>query len=151
MDPIGCRERHDDDGRFFLHARTERRGTTANGCRLLRRELLQLHFEKALRYCTPESEKWLRFAASNVHQADVDSLRAKYEDAQIELGDIEWQDNDSLASIEITVSDFLQMDTIGKVARLTEKANFCLPMVKKDGRWMVRMGSPLRSETQSRD
>lgn len=35
------------------------------------------HFEKALRYCTPESEKWLRFASSNVHQADVDSLRAK--------------------------------------------------------------------------
>lgn len=109
------------------------------------------HFEKALRYCTPESEKWLRFAASNVHQADVDLLRAKNEDAQIELGDIEWQDNDSLATIEIKVSDFLQMDTIGKVARLTEKANFCLPMVKRDGRWMVRMGSPLRSETQSRD
>lgn len=35
------------------------------------------HFEKALRFCTPESEKWLRFTASNVHQADVDSLRAK--------------------------------------------------------------------------
>ena len=87
----------------------------------------------------------------NVHQADVDSLRAKNEDAQIELGDIEWQDNDSLATIEIKVSDFLQMDTIGKVARLTEKANFCLPMVMRDGRWMVRMGSPLRSETQSRD
>lgn len=109
------------------------------------------HFEKALRFCTPESEKWLRFAASNVHQADVDSLRAKNEDAQIELGDIEWQDNDSLATIEIKVSDFLQMDTIGKVARLTEKANFCLSMVRRNGRWMVRMGSPLRSETQSRD
>ena len=26
------------------------------------------HFEKALRYCTPESEKWLRFTASNVHR-----------------------------------------------------------------------------------
>lgn len=151
MDPIGCRERHDDDGRFFLQARTERRGTTANGCRLLRRELLQLALRESAALLHARVGEMAEVAASNVHQADVDSLRAKNEDAQIELGDIEWQDNDSLATIEITVSDFLQMDTIGKVARLTENANFCLPMVKRDGRWMVRMGSPLRSETQSRD
>ncbi len=109
------------------------------------------HFKKALSYCTPESEKWLRFAASNVHKADVDLLRAKNEDAKIELGDISWQDNDTLATIEIKVSDFLQMDSIGKAAHLIPEARFHLSMVMRNGKWMVKMGGPLRSEKQSRD
>ena len=109
------------------------------------------HFEKALKYCTPESEMWLRYAASNVHQADIDSLRAKDEDATIEHGDIHYNDNDTTAIIDITAKNFLQMDSIGQVAHLVDEATFSIPMVLRHGKWMVKMGSLPRSEKQSHD
>ena len=109
------------------------------------------HFEQALKYCTSESEKWLIYAASNVHQADIDSLRAKEEDATIEHGDILYYDNDTTATIDITAKNFLQMDSIGQVAHLVYEANFTIPMVLRHGKWMVRMGSLPRSEKQSHD
>ena len=37
-------------------------------------------FGEALKMVTPESEKWLRFAASNVTQGDVDLLNAQDDD-----------------------------------------------------------------------
>lgn len=33
------------------------------------------HFPKAVKYCTQESERWLRYAASNVNETDVELLR----------------------------------------------------------------------------
>ena len=109
------------------------------------------HFEQALRYCTPESEKWLRYAASNVHEADVELLRNKEEDAQVELGDIIYNDNDSIVTIETKVYDYLQMDSIGKAAHLVPESTFRLTMVKRSGKWLIRMESTLRSEKQSHD
>ena len=46
------------------------------------------HFPKAVKYCTQESERWLRYAASNVNETDVELLRQKPEDASIEITDI---------------------------------------------------------------
>lgn len=109
------------------------------------------HFEQALRYCTPESEKWLRYAAGNVHEADVELLRNREEDAQVELGDILYDDNDSIATIETKVYNYLQMDSIGKAAHLIPESTFRLTMVKRSGKWLIRMESPLRSEKQSHD
>lgn len=109
------------------------------------------HFEQALRYCTPESEKWLRYAASNVHEEDVELLRNKEADAQVELGDIIYNDNDSIVTIETKVYDYLQMDSIGKAAHLVPESTFRLTMVKRSGKWLIRMESPLRSEKQNRD
>ena len=48
-------------------------------------------FPKTLKYCTQSSESWLRYAASNVHQADVDLLRTKAEDATVEINDIDFR------------------------------------------------------------
>ena len=50
-------------------------------------------FPKTLKYCTQSSEPWLRYAASNVHQADVDLLRTKAEDATVEINDIDFSDD----------------------------------------------------------
>ena len=46
------------------------------------------HFPKAVKYCTQESERWLRYAASNVNETDVELLRQKPEDASIEITDL---------------------------------------------------------------
>lgn len=95
------------------------------------------HFQQANKYCTPQSEKWLRYASSNVHQADIDLLHAKQEDAKIEIADIDFHDDEVSASIRLHVSDFLQMDTIGTAAHLMKDATFVIPMVMHDGKWKV--------------
>ncbi len=109
------------------------------------------HFDKAVKYCTPESEQWLRYMASNVHQPDINLLRSKKEDATIEIQDISYDDDGTSATVSLNVANFLQMDTIGKVAHLVRKATFSLPMVLHDGRWKIRMDNLLRSEKQSHD
>ena len=73
-------------------------------------------FPKTQKYCTQSSEPWLRYAASNVHQADVDLLRSKAADATIEINDIDFSDDGANATVSITVYNFLQMDTIGQEA-----------------------------------
>ena len=95
------------------------------------------HFEQAVKYCTPESEKWLRFAASNVHPADI--LHAKKEDATIEIQDIDFLDDEVSANVNITVSNFLQMDTIGTEAHHVSQATFQLPMTIHNGKWKVKL------------
>lgn len=95
------------------------------------------HFEKAAKYCTPESEVWLRYASSNVHQADIDLLRNKPEDAAVEIQDIDFGDDNVSATVNLQVSDFYQMDSIGKAARLVRKACFRLPMAMHEGKWKV--------------
>lgn len=97
------------------------------------------HFPKAIKYCTPESEKWLRYAASNVHEADVEALREKPDDAAIEIQGINFGDDEVTATVNISVTHFLQMDTIGKVAHLIDQASFQVPMEIHEGKWKVKL------------
>ena len=105
------------------------------------------HFQQANKYCTPPSEKWLRYAASNVHQADIDLLHTKEEDAKIEIDDIDFHDDEVSASVHIRVSNFLQMDTIGKEAHRIKSASFIIPMVIHEGKWKVDLRAiPLKEK-----
>ncbi len=97
------------------------------------------HFSQAAKYCTPESERWLRYAASNVHEADIELLRQKEEDATFEIKDIDFGDDEVTANVVVTVCNFLQMDTIGQAAHLVEQADFHLPMELSQGKWKVKL------------
>ena len=109
------------------------------------------HFPKTLKYCTRSSEPWLRYAASNVHKADVERLRAKEEDATVEINDITFGDDGVTATASITVRNFLQMDSIGQEAHLVEEADFHLPMRIENGVWKIRMVNLPRSERRNHD
>ncbi len=91
-----------------------------------------------MKYCTQSSEPWLRYAASNVHEADVELLRNKAEDATIEINDIDFGDDEASATVSITVHNFLQMDSIGQEAHLVEEADFHLPMCMEKGVWKIK-------------
>ena len=108
-------------------------------------------FPKTQKYCTQSSEPWLRYAASNVHQADVDLLRAKAEDATVEINDIDFGDDEVSAIADITVRNFLQMDSIGEEAHLVEEADFLLPMCMENGVWKVKMASLPQSGKKNHD
>ena len=96
-------------------------------------------FPKTLKYCTQSSEPWLRYAASNVHQADVDLLRTKAEAATIEINDIDFSDDGANATVSITAYNFLQMDSIGQDPQLIEQADFQLPMCMEKGLWKIKL------------
>lgn len=107
-------------------------------------------FQGAMPYCETGSQKWLRYAASQVHQADVDLLRAMEEGATCEAIDINTL-NDSTAIVRMKVSNFMAMDTIGKAARLVNEAVFPLQMKRRGEQWKVRMEGLPQSEKKSHD
>ncbi|WP_237072261.1 MULTISPECIES: hypothetical protein [Prevotella] len=98
-------------------------------------------YQKALRYVTPESEKWLRFEASQVHQVDVDMLKSKDEGAACEIGEVTYLNDDSLATVKVDVKNYLAKDTIGADSHIVEKATFVLNMVYKNDKWLVKLNS----------
>ena len=103
------------------------------------------HFEKAAKYCTDSSEIWLRYAASNVHPADIELLHIKQADATIEIKDIDFGDDEVSANVELDVTNFLQMDTIGREAHTIPTGTFKIPMVMEGGKWKVSLKSlPVR-------
>lgn len=108
-------------------------------------------FKKALPYCTDDSKVWIRYAASQVHQADIDLLKSQSEGIQYEINDIKYI-GDSLAKVRITVRNLLEMDTIGTSGHIVEKRIYTLNVVHTGKeKWRIRMEGLPRGEKQSRD
>lgn len=103
-------------------------------------------FDRAAAYTTEESERWLRYLASNVQQEDVDAINDMERCATIRIDEVSCQENDTNAKVRITVNDFLQMDTIGTRGKVVKRAQFTISVVYRDENWLVRMEAPLRSE-----
>lgn len=96
-------------------------------------------FPDAAKYCTPASEQWLRYAASNVHESDVELLRQKEEDATVEIKDVDFADDEASAHVTLSVSNFLQMDSIGQEAHLVPHSEVQLAMEMHEGKWKVNL------------
>ena len=107
-------------------------------------------FQAALETVTPESEKWLRFAASNVTQEVVNALNARNAAAIVEIADM-YKTDDSTMTVNVVVSNFLLQDSIGQAGHTVEEGLFRLIVVKRDGKSYVKMEGLPRSEKQNRD
>lgn len=95
-------------------------------------------FPTALTLCTPESQKWLRFAASNVYEADLEVLRSMDEGAEVEPSEVESL-GDTVATVSVAVSHYMQRDTIGRPGHVTEGQTYHLRLVKRSGQWLVSL------------
>ena len=104
-------------------------------------------FHKAINYVTPESEKWIKYAASQVHPADLKLINAQEEKAQIEIEDIE-QTSDTTAKIRLNVHNYMRMDTIGKAGRMIDDARFTLfARYQTEGKkWLIHLTDLPRHE-----
>lgn len=65
-------------------------------------------YKDAMKLCTPESAKWLSYAASNISQEDIDILNSQKDDATCESTDIIMPD-DTTAVVTMKVKNFLMM------------------------------------------
>ena len=105
------------------------------------------HAAEAL--CTPESRRWLQFAASNTTQHDLDMLRQQA--AQVEATEFFPEASDTLRVVELVVRNSVSPTIHGGESAQVEEALFHVTVVKRNGSWLVRMASLPRSEKQSHD
>ena len=107
-------------------------------------------FQRAAELVTPESMKWLRFAASNITQQDIDMLNAQETPTVVDVTDYWQAPGDSMGTATVEVTDYLQKKAIEGGMQLVEEATFQLTVVEREGVYYVRMEGLLRSGTQSR-
>ena len=98
---------------------------------------------------TPESRRWLQFAASNTTQQDLDLL--KQHAAEVEATDYFPAANDTLRVVQLVVCNSLSPAVNGGAPLQVDEALFSVTVVKRNDQWLVRMASLPRSERQSRD
>ena len=98
---------------------------------------------------TPESRRWLQFAASNTTQQDLDLL--KQHAAEVESTDYFPAANDTLRVVQLVVRNSLSPAVNDGAPLQVDEALFSVTVVKRNDQWLVRMASLPRSERQSRD
>lgn len=108
-------------------------------------------YEEALKYMTPESEKWIRFTASNITEKDVDFISQQNNKATADVQSRQIAEGDTIGTVNIRVSNYVQLGAIGKENEVINEGIFSVQVVKRSGKWQVRMEAPLRNEKQSRD
>jgi hypothetical protein len=98
-------------------------------------------FHEAIRFVSPTSEKWMSYAASQVHQADIELLQQKELPATCEINEISYDDENLFAIAHVTIRDYLRMDTIGKAATIVDLAHFDIPLSyhAQSDKWIVNI------------
>ena len=106
-------------------------------------------FHAAQALSTPESLRWLQFAASNTSQQDLDLL--KQQAAEVEATDYFPEADDTLRVVALRVNHYLSKNLSAGVSQQIEEGVVHVTTVKRNGKWLVRMASLPRNEKQSRD
>lgn len=102
-------------------------------------------YHRSVPYCTSESRQWLSYMASQVNSEDVEALRSAAEGATTEIADMDYNESDTVASVVVTVRNYLEMDSLGKAGQHRDEARFSIPMVMRQGKWKVSLSAPLRA------
>lgn len=108
-------------------------------------------FNDALAHCTPSSQRWISYVASQVKQDDVDKLRSAEQGARSEIKKIQYEEGDSVASVVMKVENFLSMDSIGTVGHFVESATYTLQFVQLNKQWKVRLTELPRPDSSPHD
>ena len=81
-------------------------------------------FHKAEEYVTPESGRWLKFAASNATEHDLQLVQQNEEGATVEVEDFFPEANDTLRVVSLKVSNFVSSTLPAESAQLVEEGVF---------------------------
>ena len=105
-------------------------------------------FKDADNYVTPESRKWLQYAASNTTEQELNMLQ-EAGGAQVTVSETATEGNDTLKTFRLTVANCL--GTTHETAALVKERTFMVTVVRRTTDWQVRMAGLPQSERQSRD
>ena len=107
-------------------------------------------YKDASNYVTPESQKWLQYAASNTTEQDLKLLQ-EAGGAMVTVSDGFDEANDTMRLVTLTITNSLKTAKQGQTSEVAKDATFKVVVVKRDADWQVRMAGLPRSEKQSRD
>ena len=105
-------------------------------------------FKDASRYVTPESQKWLQYAASNTTEEELTMLK-NAGGARVSISNSFDEANDTMRLVTLNVTNVLTTQQQKPV--LAKERTFKVIVVKRDGEWQVRMAGLLQSGKQSHD
>lgn len=98
-----------------------------------------------------ESRPWLHFMASNITDEDLDFANSEDASTSAHIDDVTELPGDTMCLIKLVVDNAFVADSIGSRAHLVDEYHTTVTVVKRHGRWMVRMAGPPRNEMQNRD
>ena len=108
-------------------------------------------YEKAMQYMTPESERWIRFAASNITEQDIDFIKSHNPQTQVQVLNSQLAESDTICKANIRVSNFIQLGFSTQDNQIIEHTDFQCQVVKRNGDWLVRMEGLPQSGRQNHD
>lgn len=108
-------------------------------------------FHEAEKFATPESARWLQFAASNATEHDLQLVQQNGEGASVEVDDFFPDANDTLRVVTLKVYHYVSSTLPASSAQLVDEGLFNVTTVLRDGAWKVRMEGLPQSGRQSRD
>ena len=107
-------------------------------------------FKDASGYVTPESQKWLQYAASNTTEQDLKLLQDAG-GAQVIVSENFDVANDTLRVVTFSVTNVLTPAAQRQASALAKEATFKVTVVKRKAGWQVRMEGLPQNGMQSRD
>ena len=102
-------------------------------------------YEKSLEYLTPESEKWIRFAASNITEQDIRFINEHNKGVKVTIIDRHVMAGDTACAAMIRVTDYAQLGFADQDDKVIDQAEYQVTLVKRNGKWLVKMEGPLQS------
>ncbi|MCH5307416.1 MAG: hypothetical protein J1E37_04995 [Prevotella sp.] len=110
-------------------------------------------FHEAEKYVTPESRKWLQFAATNATQDDINLINEKRPQVEAENVTRLYGEEtcDTLCIVKLRVKDYVKPALLGHSSTRADEGIFSITLVLVQDQWMVRMEGLPRNERQSHD
>lgn len=105
-----------------------------------------LNFDRAYTYCTAESKKWMAFKASNITRRDMETFAHAESPALVSVSGFR-KLNDSTAQVSCTVEQALDADSLEQqTSRIIPRRTYICILVRREGKWKVKMEGPLQNE-----
>lgn len=111
----------------------------------------RLDMKSAAQWVTPESNRWMHYAASGLTEQDLSSLASYNTDPTVTIDNSGDVVADTLQTITLRISHALVADTIGRPAHQVDDYLTTIVVVKRPNGWKVRMEGLPRNERQNHD
>ena len=105
------------------------------------------HYKEAAQLCTPSSEKWIRFVATNVTDSDLIVLNQSDVEPQYEVNDLNAID-DSTMTATIEANHYFHLHDIGQKADIKEADTYTFTLRRINGQWKIDLASVPRPTFQ---
>lgn len=106
--------------------------------------LFNYELKEAAAMTTGDSRKWIVLLASNVDSATVAMIRNQDEAATVSVDNLSML-SDTTATVELIADNIVWAHDIEGTPEVKDGQSFSFHVVKRNGKWLVRMDSLLQS------